>query len=253
MDELNERERLILDRLSEEGALSVAVLARELGVSEVTIRTGLKALEDKGWINRKWGGAAPVMHRQILERQREKQEEKNTIARAAAELVHDGDVIMIEAGTTTALIAKYLSGKRDVHIVTNSTLVFSYARMNQNLQITMTGGEFRRPTESLVGPLALETIERLNVRLAFVGTDGFTLERGMTTHLMEGAEIVKAMKGHAKTTVLLADSGKYGKIGFVQVLPLVVMDMILTDGSLDDQALEELSEAGVKIRRVESA
>jgi DeoR family galactitol utilization operon repressor len=253
IDELNERERLILDRLSEEGALSVSVLARKLGVSEVTIRTGLKALEDKGWINRKWGGAAPVMHRQILERQRERQGEKNSIARAAAALVHDGDVIMVEAGTTTALIAKYLSGKRDIHIVTNSTLVFSYARMNQNLQITMTGGEFRRPTESLVGPLALETIARLNVRLAFVGTDGFTLDRGMTTQLMEGAEIVKAMKAHAKTTVLLADSGKYGKAGFVQVLPLSVMDMILTDKNLDDQALEELSEAGVKIRRVEPA
>jgi DeoR family galactitol utilization operon repressor len=250
--ELNERERLILDQLSEEGALSVTVLARKLGVSEVTIRTGLKALEDKGWINRKWGGAAPVMHRQILERQREKQEEKNSIARAAAELVQDGDVIMVEAGTTTALIAKYLSGKRDVHIVTNSTLVFSYARMNQNLQITMTGGEFRRPTESLVGPLALETIARLNVRLAFVGTDGFTLDRGMTTHLMEGAEIVKAMKAHAKTTVLTADSGKYGKIGFVQVLPLGMMDLILTDRGLGEEALGELREAGVKIQRVES-
>jgi DeoR family galactitol utilization operon repressor len=227
-------------------------LARKLGVSEVTIRNGLKTLEDKGWINRKWGGAAPVMHRQILERQRERQDEKNAIARAAAELVQDGDVIMIEAGTTTALIAKYLSGKRDVHIVTNSTLVFSYARMNQNLQITMTGGEFRRPTESLVGPLALETIARLTVRLAFVGTDGFTLERGMTTHLMEGAEIVKAMKAHAETTVLMADSGKYGKIGFVQVLPLGMMDLILTGGGLGDGALGELREAGVKIRRVES-
>ncbi|GAB1483945.1 hypothetical protein MASR2M78_27620 [Treponema sp.] len=108
------------------------------------------------------------MHRDILERQRERLEEKNAIARAAADLVHDGDVIMIEAGTTTALIAKHLSGKRDVHIVTNSTLVFAYARLNPSLQITMTGGEFRRATESLVGPVALETIARLNVRLAFV-------------------------------------------------------------------------------------
>jgi hypothetical protein len=146
----------------------------------------LKALEEKGLLNRTRGGATPAIHRDIMERQHERIDEKNRIAKAAAELVHDGDVIMIEAGTTTSLIAKHLSGKRDVHIVTNSTLVFAYARLSPTLQITMTGGEFRRPTESLVGPLALDTIEKLNVRLAFVGTDGFSLERGMTTHLVEG-------------------------------------------------------------------
>ena len=250
IDELTERERVILDRLSADGSVSVGALARDLGLSEVTIRGDLKVLEEKGWINRKRGGAAPALHRDILERQRIFPEQKNTIARAAAELVRDGDVIMIEAGTTTALIARYLAGKRDIHIVTNSTLVFSYARMYPNLQITMTGGEFRRATESMVGPIALETIARLNVRLAFVGTDGFTLERGMTTHLMEGAEIVKAMKAHAETTVLTADSSKYGRIGFSHVLPLSAMDEIITDADLDDRAAADLREAGINVKRV---
>jgi DeoR family galactitol utilization operon repressor len=245
--ELNERERIILDRLSAEGSISVGTLAHDLGLSEVTIRGNLRELQEKGWINRKWGGAAASMHRNILERQRVFTEQKNAIARAAAKLVQDGDVIMIEAGTTTALIARYLAEKQDVHIVTNSTLVFSYARMYPHLQITMTGGEFRRPTESLVGPIALETIGRLNVKLAFVGTDGFTLEHGMTTHLMEGAEIVKAMKAHAQATVLVADSSKYGKIGFASVLPLSAMDLILSDNNLEDHAEAELLEAGIKI------
>ena len=248
--DLNEREREILDRLSADGSVSVGVLARDLGFSEVTIRGDLKVLEEKGWINRTRGGAAPALHRDIMERQRVFPEQKNAIARAAAELIRDGDVILIEAGTTTSLIARYLAGKRDIHIVTNSTLVFSYARMYPNLQITMTGGEFRRATESLVGPIALETIARLNVRLAFVGTDGFTMERGMTTHLMEGAEIVKAMKTHAETTVLTADSSKYGRIGFSHVLPLSAMDMILTDRDLDDRAEAELREAGINIQKV---
>ena len=250
ISELRERERIILNRLSENGSVSVTDLARDLGFSEVTIRGDLRELEDKGWINRRWGGAAPAVHRDILERQRMFPAQKNAIARAAAELVRDGDVIMIEAGTTTALIARYLTGKQDIHIVTNSTLVFSYARMNPHLQITMTGGDFRRPTESMVGPIALETISRVNVRLAFVGTDGFTLERGMTTHLMEGAEIVKAMKAHAQTTVLAADSSKYGKIGFSSVLPLSAMDMILTDSDLDDRAGTELQEAGIAVTKV---
>jgi DeoR family galactitol utilization operon repressor len=250
--ELTERERVILDRLSTDGSVSVGVLARDLGFSEVTIRGDFRGLEEKGWINRKWGGAAPALHRDILERQKVYQEQKNSIARAAAELVRDGDVIMIEAGTTTALIARYLSGKRDVHVVTNSTLVFSYARMFPNLQITMTGGEFRRATESMVGPIALQTLDRLNVRLAFVGTDGFTIERGMTTHLMEGAEIVRVMKAHAETTVLAADSSKFGRIGFSYVLPLSAMDLILTDEGLGDQAENDLREAGINIKRIRS-
>lgn len=250
--ELTERDRIILDRLSADGSVSVGALARELELSEVTIRADLKALEEKGWLNRTRGGAAPALHRDILERQRLYLEQKNAIARAAAELVRDGDVIMIEAGTTTALIARYLAGKRDIHIVTNSTLVFSYARMYPNLQITMTGGEFRRATESLVGPIALDTISRLNVRFAFVGTDGFSLERGMTTHLMEGAEIVKAMKARAQTTVLTADSSKYNRIGFSSVLPLSAMDLIISDWNLSGEAEAELLEAGINIKRIRS-
>lgn len=248
--ELTERERIILDRLSTDGSVSVGVLARDLDLSEVTIRADLKDLEEKGWIIRTRGGATPALHRDILERQRVFPDQKNAIARAAAGLVRDSDVIMIEAGTTTALIIRYLAGKRDIHIVTNSTLVFSHARMYPNLQITLTGGEFRRATESLVGPIALETINRLNVRLAFVGTDGFSLSKGMTTHLMEGAEIVKAMKAHAQTTVLVADSSKYNKIGFSNVLPLSAMDLILSDWDLEDKAETDLTGAGINIRRI---
>ncbi len=251
VSELTEREKIILNKLSSEGSVMVADLAKDMGLSEVTIRNDLKNLELKGWINRVRGGAAPSMHQDILERQKIHIEEKNAIARVAAELIHDGDVIMIEAGTTTALIAKYLTGKRDVHVVTNSALVFSYSRMNPNLQITMTGGDFRRSTESMVGPIALQTLDRLNVRIAFVGTDGFTLERGITTHIMEGAEIVKMMKNHSETTILVADSSKFGKTGFSTVLPLSDIDLILTDTGLTDEALAELHEAGIQVKRVE--
>jgi len=247
--DLNEREKIILDKLSTDGTVSVGALARDLGFSEVTIRGDLRDLEDKGWINRKRGGAAASMHRIILERQKTHPERKNAIARAAAKLISDGDVIMIEAGTTTSLIARYLAEKQDIHIVTNSTLVFSYARMYPNLQITLVGGEFRRSTESMVGPIALDTIARVNARLAFVGTDGFSRERGMTTHLIEGAEIVKAMKTQAQTTVLVADSSKYGKFGFINVLPLSAMDMILTDNYINEKEETELLESGINVKK----
>jgi DeoR family galactitol utilization operon repressor len=246
-EELNDRERTILTFLSERGSLAVSTLARELSVSEVTVRSDLKGLAAKGFLSRARGGAYPAIHSSIIERQRSMAAEKNRIARAAAELVRDGDRIMIEAGTTTALVARFLIGKRDVQVVTNSTLVFSYARLNPSLQITMTGGEFRRETESMVGPIAVRTIAGLNVRLAFVGTDGFSLARGMTTQLVEGAEIVKAMRERAEATWLVADSSKYGKTGFVSVLPLSSVDGIITDAGLPGGSAEELDEAGVRL------
>ena len=92
-------------------------------------------------------------------------EQKNRIARAAAALVDSGDSIMIEAGTTTALVARYLIGKRNVRIVTNSALVIPYARVNPGIQLSVLGGTFRPETEAIVGPVALAELESFYVKL----------------------------------------------------------------------------------------
>ncbi|MCX7024790.1 MAG: DeoR/GlpR family DNA-binding transcription regulator [Spirochaetes bacterium] len=246
-EELSERERSILDFLMDEGSLSVSRLSASLGVSTVTVRADLKNLEELGFLERTHGGAVPSFHVSILERLRERRVEKNRIARAAAALVTDGDRIMIEAGTTTALVVRFLTGKRDLHVVTNSALVLTYARCLPGLSVTVTGGEYRRLTESMVGPVALDAIERHNVRLAFVGTDGLSLKRGMTTHLVEGAEIVKAMVARAEISILLADSSKYGRAGFVSVLPLSGVDRVVMDDGLPPTAAEELRAVGIDL------
>ncbi len=246
-DALTERERRIIGFLADEGSLSVSRLSEALAVSAVTIRGDLKNLEELGYLERTHGGAAPSFHSNVLDRLRERSAEKARIARAAAAMVQDGDRIMVEAGTTTALVMRHLTGKRDVHVVTNSTLALTWARSNPGLSVTMVGGEYRRLTESLVGPLALDAIGRYNVRLAFVGTDGLSLERGMTTHLAEGAEIVKAMVARAETSILLADSSKYGRSGFVSVLPLSGVTRVIMDSGLEPAALDELRAASIDI------
>ena len=157
---------------------------------------------------------------------------------------------MIEAGTTTALIVRYLTGRRGVQIVTNSTLVFSYARLNPSLNIILTGGVFMKETESLVGPVALKAINEFNVRLAFVGTDGFSVDRGMTTQLVEGSVIVKAMRNRAQETWLVADSSKYGKSGFVNVLSLSEVNGIITDSKIEENALAAMKENALDLRVV---
>jgi DeoR family galactitol utilization operon repressor len=246
---LTEREREIVRLLAEDRSIPVSRLSEQLGVSAVTIRSDLNNLARKGVVVRTRGGAAPAFHPYVVERQNLRVEEKNRIAQVAADLVNDGDTIMIEAGTTTSLIAKYLLGKRFVNIVTNSTLILPFARLNPGIHLTVVGGEFRPATESFVGPIALQELERFHVRLAFVGTDGFSMEGGLTTHLVEGAEIVRTMADRSEGTVLVADSSKFGRIGFVHVLAVQRVETLVTDGELPDAALAELREAGVEVIR----
>lgn len=247
---LSERENKILEMLIEDYNLSVTGMSEALGVSAVTIRSDLSSMEEKGFILRNRGGALPVFHNNILQNQRQKQEEKNRIAKAAADMVEEGDAIMVDDGTTTSLVLKYLMGKRHIHVVTNSTLVLSYARVNPTLHLTMVGGEFKPSSESLAGPVSRVHLERYHVKYAFVGTGGFSLETGMTTHMEEAAEIIKVMNRQSDQTVLLADSGKYGHSGFVNIMPLTKVNMIITDKAMPSEHVKSIRDAGIIVKQV---
>ena len=235
---LNQREKAILDILMDGRSNSVADISGELGVSQVTTRTLLSGLAEKGLIVRTWGGALPAFAPEILVNSRTREDEKRRIARLAADRIGDGDTVMIEAGTTTALVASYLLGRRAT-VVTNSMLVVPYARANPAMRLTLVGGEFRAATESMVGPVAQSQLSSFHVKIAFVGTDGFSLDHGLSTHLPEGAEIVKAMARQAEHTVLVADSSKWNQKGFVSVLPLSAVDTIVSDAELEGLLTEE--------------
>lgn len=249
---LNEKEQLIITLLVRDPNLSVADLARELDVSTVTMRGYLNGLSEKGYLYRVRGGAIPTIHPEIVEREQSHQLEKRAIAQHAAEMVHDGDTIMVEAGTTTAMVARFLLGKRDVSMVTNNALAMAHARGNPGLRVNLVGGEYRPANESIVGPLALSVLEQFHVKTAFVGTDGFSAENGLTTHLVEGAEIVRRMAAQAETVVVLADSGKFNKTGFVHVLPIESVDVVITDTGLGAADAAALEETGITIVRVEA-
>jgi DeoR/GlpR family transcriptional regulator of sugar metabolism len=247
---LNKREEQIIDLLRNGNDLTLSEIAAIIGVSVVTIRADLKALDEKGMIIRTRGGAIPAFHPDLMDRKGSHTAQKDRIARAAAGLVKEGDNIMVTNGTTSALVGKYLLGKRDIHIVTNSTLLLPYARVNPNMHLTFVGGEFRPSAEALVGQGALASIEQFYVRLTITGTDGITLEHGLTTHLIESAEVVKKMCHQADTTVLVADSSKFGNRGFVKILPLEQIDMLITDTGLDMDIVREIEALGVKVTRV---
>jgi DeoR/GlpR family transcriptional regulator of sugar metabolism len=233
--------------LSEEADISIQQLSDELGVSQVTIRSDLSSLESKGVILRLRGGALPAFHPDILEHQKNNPAIKKRIAQAAAELVSDGDTIMVNDGTTTSMIPRYLLGKRDIRLVTNSTLVLPYARVNPSLHTMLIGGEFKASTEAIVGSQALAQLETFHVRYVFIGTGGFSVEKGLTTHLQEGAEIAKKMAGLGDKIVLTADSSKYGRKGFVNFLPLEKVDIVITDKGISAAARQAMAEIGLEL------
>ena len=244
---ISERRETILEVLADDGSVSVADLAKRLGVTVVTARADLAALEEEGLVVRTHGGAMPAYHPTILERIRSEKDRKAGIAKAAAAEIQSGDTVMISAGTTTALIAKYLLGKRDVHVVTNNTLLLMYARSNPQLRITLVGGEFRAAEEGIIGPMALESLDQFHVAKAFIGVDGASVKQGFTAHFVETADLVRKMAEQADETIVISDSGKFGKPGFARILPFSGVDALVTDPDLSTEFELELHAADVRI------
>jgi len=247
----SDRKKTILDMLTEDSGISGAALAQKLGVSVVTIRTDLAALEEEGFIVRTHGGAMPSFHPHILERMRQDKERKAAIAKVAADQIKDGDTVIISAGTTTALIAKYLLGRRNVHIVTNNTLLLTYARTNPQLRITLVGGEFRPSEEGVVGPLAIQSLDQVFVSKAFIGVDGASVKHGLTAHLVESADLVRKMAEQAQQVFAICDSRKFAKPGFARILPFDGVDGLITDSGLSSEFENDLRAAGVTIYKAE--
>lgn len=244
---LSPREERIIELLCEDDGSSVSRIAEILGVSQVTVRSDLRSMEAKGLVVRVRGRALSACHPSMKDRQARNLPQKEAIAKVAGAMVNDGESVMICSGTTPAMVAKYLLGKKDVNVVTNSTLILPYARVNSGISITMVGGEFRPQSEALVGPGAVSQLEVFHVGIAFLGTDGLTLEHGLTTMLPENAEIVRCMCHQADKKVLTVDSSKFGCKGFVKILSISDVDVIITDNRFPDDARRRIEELGVEV------
>lgn len=242
-----DRKAIILDLLMEESSVSVSELAKRLNVTVVTARADLASLEEEGLLVRTHGGAVPAQHPKIMARIQADKGIKASIAKAAAAMIQDGDTVIVSAGTTTALIAKYLLGKRGVHIVTNNTLLLAYARTNPQLRVTLVGGEFRPEEEGIVGPMALQSIDQFYVSKAFIGIDGASAKQGFTAHFVESADLVRKMAEQADEVIVLSDSGKFGKPGFARILPFEEIDALVTDHNLTSEFESELTNAAVRV------
>lgn len=248
---MSERKKKILDFISEHPDCSVTALAEAFDVSAVTIRGDLSALEEDGLLIRSHGGAIPAFHPDIVQRVRSAKPTKTAIAKAAADAIHDGDTIIIAAGTTTALIPRFLRGRRNVHIVTNNTLLLTHVRTNPLLKVTLVGGEFQPDEEALTGPITLNMLDQFHVDRAFIGIDGAS-EEGFFANSIESATFVRTMTQRADEIIVLADSSKFANPGFAHILPLEAVHQLITNKPLPQPIAEIVKNTPMQINIIEN-
>src|SRR2546430_2634728 len=209
-----ERLSAILERLSANGGVGVAELAAELDASAATVRRDLQLLEEQRLLSRTHGGA--VAHGVLYElplryRSARFGEEKRRIAVAAAERVSEGMVVGLTGGTTTTEVARALSDRRRLTIVTNSLSIAAELAVRPNLKLVVTGGVARPESYELIGPLAEATLTGLNLDLAIVGVDGISRSAGLTTHHEAAAHTNRALIERARRALAAPDSAQWAQ------------------------------------------
>src|SRR4051812_36602076 len=211
------------------GTAHVSDLASSFGVSEMTVRRDLRALEGDGKLERVHGGAVrpdsePSFAATVVERL----PAKDRIGRAAARLVGDGQTVMIDIGTTTLQLARHLHGRR-ITVVTSSLAVFEELLGDPAIELVLPGGLVRRNYRSLVGVLAEDSLRQLSADLLFLGTSGVGPDLSVWDSTMVEVPIKRAMIGAADAKVLLADAEKFTRTSIVRVCGAGELDRVVTD------------------------
>jgi DeoR family transcriptional regulator, fructose operon transcriptional repressor len=248
-----ERQQDIVQRARREGRVDVAELAREFGVTTETVRRDLTRLERHGLVRRVHGGALPIerlgFEPAVDERAAAHTGEKQRIGKAAAAFLPQEGTVLIDAGTTTACLADALPPDRALTVVTNALPIALQLANRPRSTVLMLGGRVRGRTLAQVDAWALRGLAELHVDVAFIATNGLSVERGLTTPDLAEAEVKRAMVAAATRVVLLADSSKVGQVHFIRFASLADIDVLVTDDALDDRAAEEFQAAGVQVVR----
>ena len=249
------RRQRILDYVGKREYVRVAELGDEFRVSHVTIRADLAAMERRGLIARVHGGAMPtprlVSERSFEETAGQNAREKAAIGRVAVALVHDGESIAIDVGTTTAALARALVRRgtlRQVTVFTNSLRIASELEPAiPRITVVMTGGTLRPMQHSLVDPMASGIFDRIRPHVVFLGANGLDAVHGVTNVNLPEAEMKLRMARAARRVVLLVDGAKLGRVDVAHVCTADELDLVVTGTSAPSGELQALREAGVEV------
>jgi DeoR/GlpR family transcriptional regulator of sugar metabolism len=247
----DERRSAILDRLRTHGRVLAADLTGELGVSPDTIRRDLRELDEAGLLRRVHGGALPRHGdaSSFASRSRRAPEAKASIARRAAAIVRDGQLVIIDGGTTTLELARALRRDLHAHIVTTSPPIATALADHPAVEVTVVGGTLRPDALVTVGATAIETLGVIRADVVFLGVCALHPEIGVTTEDLEERHVKAAMIQGAAEVVALADHDKLGTAMPVVVAPMSAVTQLVTDADVDEKALAPYRALGIEVLR----
>ncbi|MFO3797232.1 MAG: DeoR/GlpR family DNA-binding transcription regulator [Anaerolineales bacterium] len=247
------RHQTILALLEEQGEVRVGDLCQQLGVSEMTIRRDLSELERAGLLRRVHGGAVSARGRSyeppFLTRANEHLAQKQRIGQLAASLVHDGDSIALDVGTTTLEVARALKEREKLNltVLTASLHIANLLANMPTIRLIVVGGILRPGELSLIGHLAERAFREFYVDKLFLGVGGLSIEAGLTEYNLEDALVKQAMIQTAKECIVVADSSKINRIAFTHIAPLNQIHTLITDSGADAGAIQQLREVGLRV------
>jgi DeoR family transcriptional regulator of aga operon len=242
------RQTAILDLLARDGFVDITGLQRELGCSEATIRRDLEYLQRAGYLRRTHGGAVAESGRELPFSMKlgEMAAAKRQIAARAAELVEGLQAVGFTGGTTTQQVARALSQRSGLTVVTNAINI-AMELASSNARVIVIGGELRGQTYELVGPLAEPVLEQIHLDVIFVGVDGLSVEAGLTTHNPTEARTNRVLLSRAARVVVVADHTKLGRKTFARIAPLKAGQVLITDDGASPAVVEQLRAAGMEV------
>ena len=248
---LTERQKKIVRALRPDRAIPLGELALEIGVSESTLRRELIPLVEDGLVDRQTGkllpGYSAEVETPLVVRTTINADEKKRIAKAALELVSNGETIFVAGGTTTLEFACLLPGQRQLTVVTNALPVANVLVSQRGIKLVVLGGEVRRGEQTMHGHLTVFGCQELRADKLFYGVEGISLEHGVTHSQLVEVSTDRALISACRETILLADHTKFGKVASALVTPLAQVQRIVTGSELPAEFVAGLQAVGVQV------
>ena len=245
-----QRIQKIEEYVKKHGSASLDDLCERFDVSKNTIRRYINELEERRIVKKVYGGvilnnkeaSIPLSQRQLT-----KQAEKAAIAEKASEFVDDGDIIVIDAGSTTVRVVGHLKNKRNITIITNSIPVINATLTYEQFHVIVTGGDLLRPTNSFVGQNAVSMLRKLNANTLFLAATGVSLSKGITNSSTIETEIKKAMIEVSEQVILLVDNTKFDTVSLITFSDLKDIDVLITDQAPPPNYLQYCASHNVEV------
>ena len=241
----------ILELLEEEGSARVSYLSKTFEVTEPTIRQDLEKLEAEGYIVREHGGAflksVPQQVGSLSLQHQENIDKKSRIGKKAVEFIQDWDSIILDSGSTVTEVAKNLTEKQHLKIITNALNIALLLGSHPFFEIHVTGGEFKAPTLSLTGEKAAGFFRQLHVDKLFLASAGLSWKAGLTYPGLSDLPVKKAMIESANEVYLVADSTKIGNAAFASLGGLELIHYFITDDGISDSDAKEFERRGIEL------